>query len=143
LIELIIACSILVILASAALPIARKTVIAPKEEELRRDLREMRTAIDRYKDIADRNLVRVKVGSEGYPRDLETLVNGVEYGSSGTEKVRFLRKIPIDPMTGRAEWRFQSVQDEPDSSSWSGDNVFDVHSMSDATALDGTKYSDW
>jgi len=143
LIELIIACSILIILASAALPIARKTVIAPKEEELRRDLREMRNAIDRYKDIADRNLVRVKVGSEGYPPDLETLVNGVEYGSSGTEKVRFLRKIPIDPMTGRAEWRFQSVQDEPDSSSWSGDNVFDVHSMSDATALDGTKYSDW
>lgn len=142
-IELIIACSILIILASAALPIARKTVIAPKEEELRRDLREMRNAIDRYKDIADRNLVRVKVGSEGYPPDLETLVNGVEYGSSGTEKVRFLRKIPIDPMTGRAEWRFQSVQDEPDSSSWSGDNVFDVHSMSDATALDGTKYSDW
>jgi len=143
LIELIIACSILIILASAALPIARKTVIAPKEEELRRDLREMRNAIDRYKDIADRNLVRVKVGSEGYPPDLETLVNGVEYGSSGTEKVRFLRKIPIEPMTGRAEWRFQSVQDEPDSSSWSGDNVFDVHSMSDATALDGTKYSDW
>jgi len=143
LIELIIACSILVILASAALPIARKSVIAPKEEELRRDLREMRTAIDRYKDIADRNLVRVKVGSEGYPPDLETLVKGVEYGSSGTEKVRFLRKIPIDPMTGRAEWRFQSVQDEPDSTSWSGDNVFDVHSTSDATALDGTKYSDW
>jgi len=143
LIELIIACSILIILASAALPIARKTVIAPKEEELRRNLREMRTAIDRYKDIAGRNLVRVKVGSEGYPPDLETLVNGVEYGSSGNEKVRFLRKIPIDPMTGRAEWRFQSVQDEPDSTSWSGDNVFDVHSTSDATALDGTKYSDW
>lgn len=143
LIELIIACAILVILASAALPIARKAVVRPKEAELRRELREMRDAIDRYKDIADRNLVRVKVGSEGYPPDLETLVNGVEYGSSGNEKVRFLRKIPIDPMTGRAEWRFQSVQDDPDSKSWSGDNVFDVHSTSDATALDGTKYSDW
>jgi len=143
LIELIIACSILVILASAALPIARKTVVAPKEEELRRDLREMRSAIDRYKDVADRNLVRVQVGSEGYPPDLETLVKGVEYGSSGHEKVRFLRKIPIDPMTGRAEWRLQAVQDDPDSTSWSGNNVFDVHSTSDATALDGTKYSDW
>lgn len=143
LIELIIACAILVILASAALPVARRTVVRPKEAELRRELREMRDAIDRYKDIADKNLVRVKVGSEGYPPDLETLVNGVEYGSSGHEKVRFLRKIPIDPMTGRAEWRFQSVQDDPDSKSWSGDNVFDVHSTSDATALDGTKYSDW
>jgi len=143
LIELIIACGVLVILASAALPIARRTVVRPKEAELRRALREMRDAVDRYKDVADRNLVRVKVGSEGYPPDLETLVNGVEYGSSGHEKIRFLRKIPIDPMTGRAEWRFQSVQDDPDSKSWSGDNVFDVHSTSDATALDGTKYSDW
>lgn len=143
LIELIIACGVLIILTSAALPIARRTVIRPKEAELRRALREMRDAIDRYKDVADRNLVRVKVGSEGYPPDLETLVNGVEYGSSGMEKVRFLRRVPIDPMTGRAEWRLQSVQDDPDSKSWSGDNVFDVHSMSDATALDGTKYSDW
>lgn len=143
LIELIIACGILVILASAALPIARKTVVAPKEDELRRDLREMRNAIDRYKDIADRNLVRVQVGSEGYPPDLETLVKGVEYGSGSHEKMRFLRKIPIDPMTNRAEWRLQAVQDDPDSTSWSGNNVFDVHSTSDATALDGTKYSDW
>jgi general secretion pathway protein G len=143
LIELIIACSILVILASAALPIARKNVIYPKEAELRRELREMRDAIDRYKDVADRNLVRVQVGSEGYPPDLETLVKGVEYGSSGHEKIRFLRKIPIDPMTGHAEWRLQSVQDEPDSTSWSGNNVFDVHSTSDATAVDGSKYSDW
>ncbi|HJZ63232.1 MAG TPA: type II secretion system protein [Candidatus Acidoferrum sp.] len=143
LIELIVACGILVILSSAALPIARRTIVHSKEEELRRDLREMRDAIDHYKDVADRNLVRVKVGSEGYPPDLETLVKGVEYGSSGTEKVRFLRRIPIDPMTGRAEWRLQAVQDDPDSRSWSGNNVFDVHSTSDATALDGTKYSDW
>lgn len=141
--ELIIASTILVILASAALPVARKAVVAPREEELRRDLREMRDAIDRYKDVADRNLVRVQVGSEGYPPDLETLVKGVEYGSSGVEKKRFLRKIPVDPMTGRAEWRLQSVQDDPDSRSWGGNNVFDVHSTSDATALDGTKYSDW
>ena len=143
LLELIIACSILVILAAAALPVVKFAVIRPKETELRRSLREMRDAIDRYKDIADRNLVRVQVGSEGYPPDLETLVKGVPYGSGGGEKVRFLRKIPIDPMTGRAEWRFQSVQDDPDSSSWGGNNVFDVHSTSTATALDGTKYSDW
>jgi general secretion pathway protein G len=141
--ELIIASAILIILASAALPVARKAIVAPREEELRRALREMRDAIDRYKDVADRNLVRVQVGSEGYPPDLETLVKGVEYGSSGVEKRRFLRKIPVDPMTGRAEWRLQSVQDDPDSKSWGGNNVFDVHSTSDATALDGTKYSDW
>jgi general secretion pathway protein G len=141
--ELIIASAILIILASSALPVARKVIVAPREEELRRDLREMRDAIDRYKDVADRNLVRVQVGSEGYPPDLETLVKGVEYGSGGIEKKRFLRKIPVDPMTGRAEWRLQSVQDDPDSKSWGGNNVFDVHSTSDATALDGTKYSDW
>src|SRR5215475_8075142 len=141
--ELIIASTILIILASAALPVARKAVVAPREAELRRALREMRDAIDRYKDVADRSLVRVQVGSEGYPPDLETLVKGVEYGSSGFEKRRFLRRIPIDPMTGRAEWRLQAVQDDPDSRSWSGNNVFDVHSTSDATALDGTKYSDW
>jgi general secretion pathway protein G len=143
LIELILACGIMVILSAAALPVVKFSVIRPKEEELHRELREMRDAIDRYKDVADKNLVRVKVGSEGYPPDLETLVKGVEYGSSGIEKVRFLRKIPIDPMTGRAEWRLQSVQDDPDSTSWSGNNVFDVHSTSTATALDGTKYSDW
>src|SRR5262245_46267946 len=114
LLELIIASSILVILASAAIPVAQRMVVAPKEAELRRALREMRNAIDHYKDVADKNLVRVQVGSEGYPPDLETLVKGVEYGSSGTEKVRFLRRIPIDPMTGRAEWRLQAVQDDPE-----------------------------
>jgi general secretion pathway protein G len=143
LLELIIACSILVILASAALPIFRFTIIRSRETELRRDLREMRNAIDHYKDLADRNLVQVQVGSEGYPADLETLVKGVQYGGSETQKVRFLRRIPIDPMTGRAEWNFQAVQDDPDSTGWSGNNVFDVHSKSQATALDGTKYSDW
>jgi general secretion pathway protein G len=143
LVELIVACGILVILAGAALPIAQRTVVQPKEEELRRDLREMRDAIDRYKVVADRYLIQVKVGSEGYPPDLETLVKGVDYGSSGFQRIRFLRRIPIDPMTGKAEWRLQAVQDDPDSKSWSGNNVFDVHSTSDATALDGTKYSDW
>lgn len=143
LLELIIASSILMVLSSAALPLFRFTVIRAREAELRRDLREMRNAIDQYKDAADLNLVRVKVGSQGYPPDLETLVKGVEYGSGGSQKRRFLRRIPIDPMTGRAEWSLRSVQDDPDSSTWSGDNVFDVHSTSTATALDGTKYADW
>jgi len=119
------------------------TVIRAKESELRRDLRIMRDAINQYKDAADLNLVRVKVGSEGYPPDLETLVKGVDYGGAGAGKKRFLRRIPIDPMTGRAEWGLRSVQDDPDTTSWGGDNVFDVHSNSTATALDGTKYADW
>ncbi|HEY2548469.1 MAG TPA: type II secretion system protein [Candidatus Acidoferrum sp.] len=142
LLELIIASSILLILSSAALPVLKFTVIRAKEDELRRDLREMRKAIDQYKDAADMNLVRVKVGSEGYPPDLESLVKGVDY-SGGLQKKRFLRKIPIDPLTGRAEWSLRSVQDEPDATGWGGDDVFDVHSTSQGTALDGTKYSDW
>src|SRR6202790_3031348 len=143
LIELIIACSILLILASAALPIARFTVMRGKESELHRDLRAMRDAIDRYKDAADRNQIRVEVGSEGYPPDLETLVKGVQLGARSHRKIRFLRKIPVDPMTGQAEWGLRAVQDDPDSTSWGGKNVFDVYSKSTATALDGTKYSDW
>ena len=143
LIELIIACSILVILASAALPVARYSIVRSKENELHADLREMRDAIDRYKDLADRNLIRVEVGSEGYPPDLETLVKGVQIGASADKKIRFLRKIPVDPITGRAEWGMRAVQDDYDSNSWGGKNVFDVYSKSQATAIDGTKYSDW
>jgi general secretion pathway protein G len=143
LLELIIACSILVVLASAALPVARYTIIRGKETELRRDLREMKDAIDRYKDLADRNQIRVEVGSEGYPPDLETLVKGIPLGAGSDRKIRFLRKIPVDPMTGQADWGLRAVQDDPDSQSWGGKNVFDVYSKSQATALDGTKYSDW
>ncbi len=145
LLELIIATAILLILSAAALPVMKVTVIRAKESELHRDLRMMRDAINRYKDAADLNLVRVKVGSEGYPPDLESLVKGVDYGGSGASggKKRFLRRIPVDPMTGRAEWGLRSVQDDPDTTSWGGDNVFDVHSNSTATALDGTKYADW
>ncbi len=132
LLELIIACSILLILSSAALPIAKYTVIRQKETELRRDLREMKDAIDRYKDAADRNQIRVEIGSEGYPPDLETLVKGVQLGASSDRKIRFL-----------AEWGLRAVQDDPDSTSWGGKNVFDVYSKSTGTALDGTKYSDW
>jgi general secretion pathway protein G len=143
LLELIIACSILMILSSAALPIFKYTVIRQKEAELHRDLREMRDAIDRYKDTADRNQIRVEIGSEGYPPDLETLVKGVQLGAGSDRKIRFLRRIPVDPMTGKAEWGLRAVQDDPDSTSWGGKNVFDVYSKSIGTALDGTKYSDW
>jgi general secretion pathway protein G len=146
LLELIIASSILLILSSAALPVWKVTVVRARESELRRDLREMRDAINHFKDAADLNQVRVQVGSEGYPPDLDALVKGVEYGGSGGSiagKKRFLRRIPVDPMTGRAEWNMLSVQDDPDSTSWGGNNVFDVHSTSTATALDGTKYAEW
>ena len=143
LLELIIACSILMILSSAALPIFKYTVIRQKEAELHRDLREMRDAIDRYKDTADRNQIRVEIGSEGYPPDLETLVKGVQLGAGSDRKIRFLRRIPVDPMTGKPEWGLRAVQDDPDSTSWGGKNVFDVYSKSMGTALDGTKYSDW
>jgi general secretion pathway protein G len=143
LLELIIATSILLVLSSAALPVFKFTVIRSKEYELRRDLREMRNAINQYKDLADMNQIQVKVGSEGYPPDLQTLVDGVSYGGNITQKRRFLRRIPVDPMTGRADWGLRAVQDDPDSTSWNGDDVFDVYSKSTGTALDGTKYSDW
>ena len=142
LLELIIASAILLILSAAALPVMRFSIVRPKEAELRRALREIRDAIDRYKDLADRNLIPVKAGSEGYPPDLETLVTGQPLGMSN-QKVRFLRRIPVDPMTGRAEWNLQAVQDDPDSTSWGGTDVFDVHSKSQGTALDGTHYADW
>jgi general secretion pathway protein G len=140
LIELIVAITILMILTGAAVPIVRIRIKREKEVELRRDLWEMRDAIDRYKDLADRNAFQLKVGSEGYPPDLETLVKGVD---SQGKKIRFLRRIPVDPMTGKAEWGLRSMQDDPQSTSWGGQNVFDVFTKSDATALDGTKYSDW
>lgn len=141
LLELIIASALLLILASAAVPLVRITIVRSREAELRRDLREMRNAIDRYKDMADALAFQTEVGSNGYPPDLDTLVKGVTI--SGNRHVRFLRRIPVDPMTGKAEWGMRSVQDDPDSMSWGGDNVFDVHSTSQATALDGSKYSDW
>jgi general secretion pathway protein G len=198
LIELVLACAILLILSSAAVPLARVTIMRQRETDLRRDLREVRDAIDRYKDAADKNLIRTEVGSQGYPPDLQTLVDGVtvsqggntggisasalagasstaQFGSAGTpqlgpgatggaggtsplgslanqasqamaatpSKVRFLRKIPVDPMTGKADWGLRAVQDDPDSDSWGGSNVFDVYSQSTGTAGDGTKYADW
>jgi len=140
LVELIVTLTILGILASAAVPITRFQTKREKERVLRRDLWEMRNAIDRYKDAADRGSFSNKVESEGYPPDLETLVNGVDIQG---KKVRFLRRIPKDPMTGQAEWGVRSMQDDPQSDSFGGQNVFDVYSKSQGMALDGTKYSDW
>jgi general secretion pathway protein G len=140
LIELIVTVAILSILASAALPVARFEIKRQNERQLRYDLWMMRDAIDKYKDAADRNAFQVKIDSQGYPPDLETLVKGVLVE---TKKVRFLRKIPVDPMTGKAEWGLHSMKDDPDSDSYSGDSVFDVYSKSQGTALDGTKYSTW
>ena len=140
LVELIVAITILAILAVAAMPLARVTVRREKERELRRDLWQMRDAIDRYKDAADRGLFQSKMGTEGYPPDLDTLVNGVDIGG---KKVRFLRRVPADPMTGKTEWGERSMQDDPDSDSWGGQDVFDVYTKSEGTALDGTKYKDW
>jgi general secretion pathway protein G len=143
LLELIIACSILMVLSSMALPVFRYTVIRQKEAELHYDLRTMRDAVDRYKDLADQHKFRTEVGSENYPPDLETLVKGVQLGAGDDKRMRFLRKIPVDPMTGRADWGLRAISDDPDSTSWGGKNVFDVYSKSSGTALDGTKYSDW
>jgi len=206
LIELILTVGILLVLSTAAIPMFQMTIQHRKETELRYDLREMRNAIDRYKDDADKNLIQTAVGSQNYPPDLQTLVDGVnisaggggaggisasalagasgtaQFGSAGTpqlgtgqpggtspfgsgatggvpsmgstgsasqamssgpNKVRYLRKIPVDPMTGKADWGLRAVQDDPDSDSWGGGNVFDVYSQSQATAVDGTKYSDW
>jgi general secretion pathway protein G len=140
LVELIIVVAIVSILATAAIPIARFQVKRVKERELRRDLWEMRDAIDHYKDAADKGAFMTKMDSMNYPPDLETLVNGVDVQD---KKVKFLRRIPVDPMTGTAEWGLRSNQDDADSDSFGGQNVFDVYSKSQGTALDGTKYSTW
>jgi general secretion pathway protein G len=140
LIELIAAVAIMLVLTGMALPLARLEIRRTKERELRRDLWEMRDAIDRYKDAADRGAFQIKLGSEGYPPDLETLVKGVDVGG---KKVRFLRKIPVDPMTGGTEWGLRSMQDDPETESWGEQNVFDVYTKSQGTGLDGTKYKDW
>jgi general secretion pathway protein G len=139
-IELIVTVAILSILASAAVPIARFQVKRQNERELHRDLWMMRDAIDQYKDAADKGAFQTKVGSQNYPPDLDTLVTGVDVNG---KKLKFLRRIPVDPTTGKAEWGLRSMQDDPDSDSYSGDSVFDVYSKSQGVALDGTKYSTW
>ena len=140
LVELIVTVAILAILAGAAVPVARFQVKREKERELHYDLWQMRSAIDHYKDAADKGLFQIKLDSQGYPPDLDTLVNGVDIQG---KKVRFLRRIPVDPMTNNTDWGLRSMQDDPDSDSWGGQSVFDVYTKSDGTALDGTKYKDW
>jgi general secretion pathway protein G len=146
--ELVAVSAIVMILASAVLPLGRVAVKRQRELELRRALRELREkGIDRYKLAVDQGLVggtEVKVGSEGYPPDLETLVKGVtRVGASADRKLKFLRRIPSDPMTGGTDWGLRCYQDDPDSTSWCGDNVYDVYSKSTAKALDGTTYNSW
>jgi len=143
LLELIISCSILLILASAALPIARYTILHKKEKQLRYNLQVIRDAIDRFNDAANSQQIRTEPSTQNYPPDLETLVKGVTIGNTGDKTIRFLRKIPIDPMTGKADWGLRGVGDEYDSTHWGGKNVFDVYSNSSAIAIDGTRYSDW
>jgi general secretion pathway protein G len=142
-VELIATVSIISILAMGVLPLARISIKRQKESELRHALREMRDAIDRYKDAADRGFIEVKLGTDGYPPDLETLVKGVTQLNTTDKKLRFLRRVPIDPMIGKNEWGLRSSQDSPESTSFGGQNVYDVYSKSGGTALDGSKYSDW
>ena len=146
-IELLVVTTILLILASAVMPLARVTVQRQREMELHRVLREMRTAIDKYKDAVDNGLigsVDVKIGSEGYPPDLDTLVEGVSVANDASgRKLKFLRRVPIDPITKSQEWGLRAYADKPDSTSWGGGNVYDVYSKSGSLALDGTKYRDW
>jgi len=140
LVELIVAIALISLLAGAAIPVVRTAIKRERERELRTRLWEMRDAIDRYKDAADRGAFQIKLDSQGYPPDLETLAKGVDVKG---KKIRFLRRIPVDPMTKTADWGLRSMQDSPESTSWGGQSVFDVYSKSTDTALDGTKYQDW
>ncbi len=140
--EMVMVAALIAILAGMALPVAKYAVKRRKEVELRLALRLMRNAIDEYKRLSDKGMIPKKVGSEGYPPDLETLVEGVQLVGKDV-KQKFLRRIPVDPMTGEAKWGLRSYQDEPDSTTWGEQNVYDVYSLSDGTAIDGTKYKDW
>ena len=146
-IELLVVTTIVLVLASAIMPLAKVTMKRQREIELRRELREMRTAIDRFKDAADLQMIsnlELEATNEGYPKSLEQLVDGVRVtGDASDRRLKFLRRVPIDPMTGTTEWALRSYQDKPDSTSWGGQNVFDVYTKSDGVALDGTKYRDW
>jgi general secretion pathway protein G len=140
--ELVMVAALIALLSTIVLPVAKFTVKRSKEADLRLALRQMRTAIDEHKRLSDQGMIPVKLGGEGYPESLEVLVEGVDLVGQ-ERKQRFLRRIPIDPMTGEAEWGLRSYQDEPDSTSFGGQNVYDVFSLSDGTALDGTEYKDW
>jgi len=147
--EMLVTLTILAILAVAVMPLAKTAIKREKEIELKRNLRIIREAIDAYKRLADEKKITVEQETEGYPPDLETLVKGVEVKEekegkkSATKIVKFLRRIPLDPMTNSYDWGMRSYQDKPDSEIWGEENVYDVYTKSKATALDGTKYKDW
>jgi len=140
--ELAMVAALVVILASVVIPTGRFMVKREREAELRLALRLMRNAIDEHKRLADQGMIQVELGTEGYPKELEDLVEGVQVVGQETKR-KFLRRVPMDPMTGEREWGMRSYQDEPDSEIWGGQNVYDVYSLSEALALDGTKYKDW
>ena len=140
--ELVMVAALIAVLSTMALPVAKFTVKRRKEAELRLDLRLMRTAIDEYKRMSDQGMIPIKIGGEGYPESLEILVEGVDVVGQQVKR-KFMRRIPLDPMTGELEWGLRSYQDEPDSTSWGGQNVFDVYTKSDGTALNGTRYREW
>ena len=143
LIELIVTVTLIAIIAGLAVPLARNSIRRQQEVELRRALREMRVAIDRFKEASDLGLIEVTLGTEGYPEDLEILVEGVDQIGTVDRSLKFLRRILVDPMTNSEEWGMRSYQDDPESNSWGGENVFDVYTRSNALALDGTVYSEW
>jgi len=143
LIELLVTVLVISILAGLAVPLARNSIKRQREIELRTALREIRYALDKYKDLSDRGFIMMKVDTEGYPETLQVLVDGVQLVGQVDKKMKFLRRIPMDPMTRSAEWGMRSYQDDPKSSSWGGQNVFDVYTKSEGTAFDGTKYKDW
>lgn len=141
--ELVMVAAVMVILAGVVLPSVKYTARRTKEMELRADLRSMRAAIDEYKRYSDMGLIPVDLGTEGYPKDLEVLVEGVELAGQVDRKLKLLRRIPVDPMTGEAEWGLRSFQDEPDATSWGGENVYDVYSLSGSVGLNGVPYYEW
>ena len=152
LIEVLVTLAILAVLAAAIMPMAKIAVKREKEIELRRNLRTIREAIDAYKKLADEKKIEVEEDTEGYPPDLETLVKGIEVKEqegdqkgkkTGPKVIKFLRRIPRDPITDSLDWGLRSFQDDPDEDVWGGENVYDIYSKSRATALDGSKYSDW
>jgi len=139
--ELVMVVALIAVLSTMVLPVAKFTVKRRKEAELRLALRQIRTSIDEYKRLSDQGLIPVKIGGEGYPENLEELVEGVEIVGQETKR-KFLRRIPVDPMT-HDDWELRSYQDDADATSWGGENIYDVHTSSDGVALDGTKYADW
>ncbi len=143
LVELVVVCAILTILAGVTLPVAKYTRLRLKEMELRTALREMRSAIDEHKRYSDSGLIPIELGTDGYPEELEVLIEGIDVIGQVDKKVKFLRRIPVDPMTGEAEWGMRSFQDDFDSSSWGGEDVFDVYSLAEGQGLNGVPYSEW